>query len=244
MMDSALSLLAVLAATVFAVDLWLDYRRRPRPHIAGYGVGMTMFAVATSAFFIGLSFGWTGPVYRTFYLFGAILNIPFLALGSMFLVVGRRSGHVMAIALGAFTAISTTLTATVPFANPLPESGVPHEIFAEGFGPRLFAIIGGAAGTMILVTLAVVSILRFWRKNRKIVWGNLLIVAGTLAAASGGTGLALGESSAFAVSLLAAVSLIWAGYKVASGRRTTAVATSVSTPDVAHLDPRPDADRL
>jgi hypothetical protein len=229
-MDSALAFLAAVAATVFAVDLWLDYRRRPRPHIAAYGIGMTMFAVATWAFFIGLSFGWTGPVYRTFYLFGAILNIPFLALGSMFLVVGRRSGHVMAIALGAFTAISTTLTATVPFANPLPESGVPHEIFAEGFGPRLFAIIGGAAGTTILVVLAVVSILRFWRKNRKIVWGNLLIVAGTLAAASGGTGLALGESSAFAVSLLAAVSLIWAGYKVASGRRSTAAATSGQPP--------------
>ena len=64
----------------------------------------------------------------------------------MFLVVGRRSGHIMAIALGALTAISTTLTATVPFANPLPETGVPHDVFASGFGPRLFAIIGGALG--------------------------------------------------------------------------------------------------
>jgi hypothetical protein len=197
---------------------------------------MTMFAIATWAFFIGLTFGWTGPVYRVFYLFGAILNIPFLALGSMFLVVGKRSGHVMAVALGAFTAISVTLTATVPFANPLPESGVPHEIFAEGFGPRLFAIIGGAAGTTILLVLAVVSILRFWKSNRRIVWGNLLIVAGTLAAASGGTGLALGESSAFAISLLAAVSLIWAGYKVASGGRSGDATTAHgSAPDEAHL---------
>jgi hypothetical protein len=218
-MDSILALLAAVAATVFASDLWLGYRRRPRPHIAAYGVGMTMFAVATWAFFIGLTYGWTGPVYRAFYLFGAILNIPYLALGSMFLVVGRRSGHVMTIILGAFTAISTTLTATVPFANPLPESGVPHDIFASGFGPRLFAIIGGAAGTTILIVLALVSVFRFWKSNRRIVWGNLLIVAGTFAAASGGTGLALGESSAFAVSLLAAVTLIWAGYRVASGAR-------------------------
>ncbi|MEX1134911.1 MAG: hypothetical protein WED83_08725 [Acidimicrobiia bacterium] len=218
-MDSALALLAALAATVFALDLWLDYRRRPRPHIAAYGAGMTMFAVATWAFFIGLNFDWTGPGYRTFYLFGAILNIPFLALGSMFLVVGRRSGHVMAISLGAFTAISTTLTTTVPFAKPLPVTGIPHEIFADGFGPRLFAIIGGAAGTTILVVLALVSVFRLWKRNRRIVWGNLLILAGTLAAASGGTGLALGESSAFAVSLMAAVTLIWAGYKVASGGR-------------------------
>jgi hypothetical protein len=116
----------------------------------------------------------------------------------------------------------------VPFANPLPESGVPHDIFASGFGPRLFAIIGGAAGSTILIALALVSIFRFWKTNRRIVWGNLLIVAGTFAAASGGTGLALGESSAFAVSLLAAVTLIWAGYRVASGARPTSPAAEVA----------------
>jgi hypothetical protein len=218
-MDTVLALFAALAATAFSIDLWVDYRRRPRPHIAAYGVGMTMFAIATWCFYIGVTFGWTGPVYRTFYLFGAILNIPFLALGSMFLVVGRRSGHVMAIALGAFTAISTTLTATVPFANPLPASGVPHDIFATGFGPRLFAIIGGAMGATILIVLSLVSVFRFWKRNRRIVWGNLLILAGTFAAASGGTGLALGEGSAFALSLMVAVTAIWAGYRVASGAR-------------------------
>jgi hypothetical protein len=61
------------------------------------------------------------------------------------------------------------------------------------------------------------------------VWGNLLIVGGTLAAASGGTGLALGESSAFAVSLLVAVTLIWAGYRVASGKRGANVRPGVET---------------
>ncbi len=230
-MDSVLALLAALAASAFAADLWLDYRRRPRPHITAYATGMSMFAIATWAFYIGLGFGWAGPVYRSFYLFGAILNIPFLALGSMFLVVGRRSGHVMAIALGALTAISTTLTATVPFANPLPASGVPQDVFASGFGPRLFAIIGGATGSTILIILALVSVFRFWQRNRRIVWGNLLIVAGTLAAASGGTGLALGEGSAFALSLLVSVTLIWAGYRVTSGgrRATSSHRTEVLT---------------
>jgi hypothetical protein len=180
-----------------------------------------MFAIATWAFYLGLTFGWTGPLYRTFYLFGAVLNIPYLALGSMFLVVGKRSGHVMAIALGALTAISVTLTATVPFAAELPADGVPHDVFATGFGPRLFAIIGGSTGAMILIVLALVSVFRFWRTNRRIVWGNLLIVAGTFAAASGGTGLALGEGSAFALSLLVAVTLIWAGYRVATRGRSS-----------------------
>ncbi len=218
-MESVLAAVAASAASFFALDLWRDYRRRPRPHIAAYGTGMTMFAVASWALFIGLTFGWTGAVYRTFFLFGAVLNILFLALGSMFLVVGKRAGHVMTIALGALAAISTTLVLTVPFQQPLPETGIPHDMFDTGFGPRLFAIIGGATGATILMVLALVSVIRFWNKDRNIVWGNALILAGTIAAAWGGTGLALGEASGFALSLLIAVTFIWAGYRVASGRR-------------------------
>ena len=220
-MESVLSVAAAIAASLFAFDLWMDYRRRPRPHIAAYGTGMTMFAVATWALFIGVTFGWTGSMYRTFFLFGAVLNIPFLALGSMFLMVGKRSGHAMTIALGALTAFATTLTLTVPFQNPLPDGGIPHarDLFESGFGPRLFAIIGGAVGGTILIVLALVSLARFWKRDRSIVWGNALILAGTLSAAWGGTGLALGEASGFALSLLIAVTLIWAGYRVAAGRR-------------------------
>jgi hypothetical protein len=217
-MDSFLSALAGVCASLFAIDLWRDYRRRPRPHIAAYATGMTMFAIATWALFSGVAFGWTGVSYRTFYLFGAILNIPFLALGSMFLVGGKRAGHIMTLFLGALTAIATTLTLTVPFQKELPSDGIPHDMFATGFGPRLFAIIGAATGTVILIVLSVVSLARFWRKDRNIVWGNALILAGTLTAAWGGSGLALGEAGGFAVSLLLAVSLIWSGYRIASGR--------------------------
>jgi hypothetical protein len=217
--EALISFVAGIGATFFAVDLWRDYRRKPRPHVAAYGAGITMFAIATWALFVGLTFGWTGPVYRTFFLFGAILNIPVLAIGSMFLVVGKRSGHALTVAVGALAAISTTLTLTVPFENPLPTHGIPVGIFPLGFSPRLFAIIGGALGTTILVALSVVSLFRFWRMNRSIVWGNALILLGVVAAAWQGTGLALGDGGGFALSLLIAVSLIWAGYRVASGKR-------------------------
>jgi hypothetical protein len=220
-METLISLAAAALATFFAIDLWRDYSRKPRPHVAAYGTGIAMFAIATWALFIGLAFGWTGPVYRIFFLFGAILNIPVLAIGSMFLVVGRKSGHILTIAVGALAAISTTLTLTVPFENPLPTHGIPVDIFPLGFSPRLFAIIGGAVGTTILVTLSVISVFRFWSKNRSIVWGNALILLGVVAAAWRGTGVALGDGGGFALSLLLAVSFIWAGYKVASGKRNS-----------------------
>ncbi len=218
-MDSFLAGLSGLIASLFAIDLWRDYRRRPRPHIAAYATGISMFAIATWCLFYGVTFGWTGAAYRLFFLFGAVLNIPFLALGSMFLVGGKRAGHIMTLLIGGLTAISTTLVLTVPFQRELPDGGIPHDMFDTGFGPRLFAIIGGAVGSTLLIVLALVSLIRFWKRDRALVWGNALIVAGTFAAAWGGSGLALGEASGFAVSLLLAVSLIWGGYRIASGRR-------------------------
>ncbi|HUO46317.1 MAG TPA: hypothetical protein VM470_05745 [Acidimicrobiia bacterium] len=229
-MDGLIAVGAAVISTAFTLDLARSYRRRPRPHTAAYGVGMALFAIATWALAAGLTFGWTGFSYRTFFLFGAILNIPLLALGSMYLVVGKRAGTITFLLVGAIAAISTTLTTTVAFAAPLPTGGIPHEIFppiSEGFGPRLLAAIAGGLAATVIIILSLVSIFRFWKKNQRVVWGNLLITAGTFAAAWGGTGLAVGEGAAFAISLLLAASLIWAGYRVASGaRRALAVSAA------------------
>lgn len=220
-MDTTLSALAAVAATAFFVDLVRNYLSKERPHVAAYAAGIGTFAVATWALFFGVLAGWTSASYRTFYLFGAIVSVPLLALGSMFLVVGRRSGHLMTFALFPFFAISIPMTLAEPFVGPLPPGGVPagSELFEAGFGPRMWAAIGSGLGATILIILALVSVFRFWRSNRRVVWGNLLILAGTFAASSGGTVLALGEQGGFALSLLLAAGLIWAGYRVASGAR-------------------------
>lgn len=247
-MDLTLAVLAGVAATAFTWDLAIDHRRRPRPHVAAYAVGMAMFAAATWALAIGLGWEWSGPVYRIFFLFGAVLNILYLALGSMYLVVGRRSGTVMFLAVGAISAIATTLVTTVRFDRPLPAGGIPAEIFppiADGFGPRLLAAIGGGLGGSILILLALVSVFRFWRSDRRIIVASLLIMAGTLAAATGGTIFAvLDESSGFALSLLLAVSLIWFGYRVTRSHRSAPggqltvvlIGPSIESPERAHAE--------
>lgn len=246
-MDSILAFVAASAATLFTLDLVFDYRRKPRPHVAAYATGIGMFAIATWALAIALATGWTPISYRTFYLFGAVLNIPVLALGSMFLVIGPRAGHFMTILVGGFAAISTTLVTTVDFERPLPASGVRPDVFppiSDGFGPRLLATIGGGAGTVILVTLALVSVFRFWRKMPRIVAGNALILGGTLAAAWGGTGLAVGVDAAFVVSLFLAALLLWIGYRVTKGARPRPVAKprivllgpSTEAPERAHAE--------
>ena len=221
-MRVGVAFLAGLVATLFFVDLLRAYRRSRRPHTAAYMAGIGFFAIATWALFVGAASGWTSASYRTFFLFGAIVNIPVLALGSMFLVVGRRAGHAMLLLLFPFFAISIPMTLAQPFdGGSLPADGVPggRELWAEMFGPRLWAAIGGGTGATIIIVLALVSVFRFWRRNRRLVWGNLVIVAGTLAASTGGTILAFGIDWGFSASLLAAATLIWAGFRIAVGAR-------------------------
>ncbi len=232
MVDVALSALAALAATGFFVDLMRSYFVRPRQHVAAYTAGIGFFSLATWALFLGVTFGWASATFRTFYLFGAIINVPFLALGSMFLVAGRRSGHAMLFFLFPLFAISVPMTLSEPLVGALPPDGVPagSDLFASGFGPRMWAAVSGGTGTTVLIVLAVVSIVRFWTRDRRIITANLLIVAGTAAAAGGGTGLALGEASGFAVSLLAAATLIWTGFRVAQGARAPHLTEPPSNP--------------
>lgn len=221
-MNAAASLAAGVVATLFCVDLVRRYRASPSPHTAAYATGIGFFALATWALFVGTATGWTSASYRTFFLFGAIVNIPVLALGSMFLVVGRRAGHAMLLLMFPFFAISIPTTLAQPFdAGVLPPGGVPsgRDLWVDMFGPRLWAAIGGGMGATIIILAALVSLVRFFRRNPRLVWGNLAIVAGTLAASTGGTILALGLDWGFSASLLVAVTLIWAGYRIASGAR-------------------------
>lgn len=221
-----LAVAAAVVSTAATLDLARDLRRRPRPHLSAYTAGMTMFALAVWALCSALAWGWGGLNYRTFFLFGGVLNIPFLALGSVFLSVGARAGHIMTVGLFGFSAMATTLVAVTPFARPLPDGGIPSDIFPSiaeaGFGPRLLAAIAGGMGTLILVTAALWGAVRFRRSNPRRAAGNLVITAGVLAAATGGAILGfLHESSAFSISLLATASLIWWGYRLATSPGVT-----------------------
>lgn len=234
-MDTALAVLAAIVATGFSLDLWLSYRSRPRAHAVAWAVAMSLFAVATWALVLGLAGGWGDTTFRVFYYLGAIANIPLLALGSVYLVLGDRAGRRSRNVLVVFLATAAWVTMTAVPQAVVADVGIPEgsEVFdmplndIEGGvalpSPRLFAAVAGGVGTIAIVSLALWSTRRTWSTNRRIAIGNLFIVAGVAAPATGGSLIALGEGSAFALTLLVGATLLWAGYRVASGRRVLSV---------------------
>ncbi|MGI9022434.1 MAG: hypothetical protein ACR2HV_04235 [Acidimicrobiales bacterium] len=246
--ESALAAAAALVALAMAMstyERWLTGRRR---HELAWSVSLAMFFVGASALWFGAANGWTDLTFRLFYLFGAILNVPFLALGTAYLLGGQQRGDRWA----AIVALGSAFAAGVVLVAPL-QAAVPSERLPQGsdvFGalPRVLAAVASGAGATVVLGGAVWSAWRFWRRRggaspvpaARLAGANLLIAAGTLVLGAGGLfNSVLDEMQAFAVTLLVGIALLFTGFLVAttaSSRPRPAVSPAPETAGPADED--------
>ncbi len=79
------SLVATVVSAVFAARLvrrWVA-GGRTNPAMLAWSISIVMFSVASLMLLLGVVVGWSEPSFHVFYLFGAVLNVPWLALGSV-----------------------------------------------------------------------------------------------------------------------------------------------------------------
>ena len=101
-LSSALSFVFAL----FLLDQWLE-RRRSYQLI--WTIGMLWYGISAGTEFWGGAFGWSEPLYRTWYLIGAVYVAGWLGLGTMFLLGRTRFGYGAAFSVllaGLFTYLS------------------------------------------------------------------------------------------------------------------------------------------
>jgi len=91
-MVAGLAFFATAIATLFANATAVRWSRTRAPHQAAWTVALALFALASAALATGASTGWDEGTFRAFYLLGAILNVPWLALGTVYLFTSRRVG--------------------------------------------------------------------------------------------------------------------------------------------------------
>jgi hypothetical protein len=90
----------------FLIDQW---RERRRAYQAIWAIGMLWYALSAGTEFLGGAFGWSEPLYRVWYLIGAIWVAGWLGLGTAFLLSRTRFGYAFSFALllaGLFTYLS------------------------------------------------------------------------------------------------------------------------------------------
>ncbi len=105
-MSVALPAATSLIALFFAVALLDQWQERRRPFQAVWALGMLFFGLASGCEAVAGASGWSEPLYRTWYLTGAVWTAGWLGLGTAFLLGRTRFGYAFALSLflaGLFT---------------------------------------------------------------------------------------------------------------------------------------------
>jgi len=210
---------AAAASAAFAVAVLRQYAARRRPYQLAWGIALSMFTVASLALMAGVVAGWSPVSFKLYYLFGAVLNVPWLALGTVELLAGPAARRAYLAALTAFTLVSVVLVALARVTA----ADLAGRLLPEGkeFLPvavRVLAVVGNTVGTLVVVGGAVASglAMRTRRDLRPRFEGTLLIALGVLLAASGGVLAFLASSDKLALGLAVGASVMYLGFRRAS----------------------------
>ena len=200
-------------AAVFALVVLRQYAGHRKTYQLMWATGFAMFAIAAFAGYLAQSGGSTDAEYRLFYLFGAILNVAWLALGTLYLLAPRRWADfaLAAVALLSVVAVYAVVSAPVNLAAASVPSG---KGYPDGSLPRLLAAVASIAGSLILVAGALYSAWTFLRRRRngRRAVANVIIAVGVFIVAAGGTATFTGATGILEAANLIGLSVMFAGF--------------------------------
>ncbi len=211
-MNTVIPLISTIVALVFAITVLSQFFTREKPYQLAWAVGLFMYFISTGTEFWT---GWQGldeTVYRLWYLFGAILVVAYLGLGTVYLLLRRRIAHIVlaVIAVASIYAAFRVFTADIDLSviTQLSGTAMPDSI-------RRMTPFFNVFGTVALVGGAIYSAIVF-RRSRNMgyrVLSNVLIAGGAILPALGGSLLRLGWSvQTFYLLELAGIVVIFIGF--------------------------------
>ena len=218
-MTTAIPLITAIVSLIFAFTVLDQFFARRKPFQLVWAVGLLMYSVAAGSEFWMESQGLLESelAYRLWYLIGAIFVAAWLGMGTVYLLLKRRTANwVMGVLLAVSVyAIYAVLSADVDLSR-LTVDGVTvinGDAMPDSIR-RLTPILNGL-GTLALVGGAAWSAWVFWRKRllpHRVV-SNVLIAVGAILPAVGGTSLKTGGSTeAFYILELVGIVIIFVGF--------------------------------
>lgn len=94
-----LPLLSSVASFVFGALVFAQWLQRRRSFQLVWAVGLLWYGISTGTEFVGSAFGWSEPLYRTWYLIGAFFVAAYLGMGTVYLLAKTRFGYFVAATL-------------------------------------------------------------------------------------------------------------------------------------------------
>jgi hypothetical protein len=224
-MVTGLAFLATATASLFAESALVRWTQRRSPHLSAWAVALALFALASALLALGTSNGWDRGTFRVFYLFGAVLTVPWLALGSVALLLGPDVARRARWFLVFFSGLAAGVLLSAPM-DAVRGTAIPVGKDVFDAGPRALAAIGSGAGAVVIIAGALLSAVHFARDRRstdgaRLAGANALVALGTLVLSGGGLVQGIvGHDEAFTLTLAIGIGVIYAGFLVAEMSRS------------------------
>ncbi len=213
-----------IVAAVFSSIVLRRYHERGGTHLLWWGVGLVLYGVGTLTESLTTIFGWDEKVFRAWYISGALCGGAPLAQGTAYLLLRRRTAHILAVILVAVISIAAVLVMLSPIDYALVEG---HRLSGKVLEWKRIRLISPFINTYAAIFLIGGAILSAWRyrpdpaMHHRFV-GNVLIAIGAILPGIGGTFTRFGHVEVLYVTEFVGILLIFAGYRrnVGGGRST------------------------
>ncbi len=221
--EAVLPLVATVVAWEFALALFRRWRAARRPYLRSWAISLFLFAAGSGFLWYGEAFGWSSPVFRGFYICGALLSVPWLAQGELELLAKPLVARITLAFLVLFSLDAAIVVGASSYVEGKVVSGfaVPQGSNYFGALPRVLVVLSNAVGTLVVVGGTLWS---GWRSRgrgpaaRARFRGTLVITLGVLVAAAGGALTFLSKVNSQAATLAIGVAVMYAGFVLASRR--------------------------
>src|SRR5262249_10221120 len=143
-LQTALAVGAALVALAFAMSTFERWLARHRRHELAWSIALAFFCLAAASLAAGAGLGWNSVWFRLFYLFRAIAHVPFLALGTIYLLAGERAGDLWAAIIALVVTFAAGVLTVVPLTAAVPVDRLPQG--SEVFPPLPQVLAGVCSG--------------------------------------------------------------------------------------------------
>ena len=167
LLPTATSVLAIL----FSVALLDQWRERRHGFQLTWAIGMLFFGIGAGAEALAAAGGWSDPLYRAWYLTGAVLTPAWLGLGTALLLGKTRFGYTYAVLLllSGFVALMIRNSPNYAGAGPLPilylvgavilAIAIAVETYFQNDGWTKFAAAAIVGSTILAFVLMAITVL-------------------------------------------------------------------------------------
>src|SRR6266851_7597580 len=154
-------LIAGAVGGAFAAVVARQYLSRRKPYQAIWAVALAMFAAAALFETAGQAFGWSDGSYKGYYLFGGLLNVGWLGLGSLLLIASPRVGRIAMIGMLLISIVCLFAVVAAHTDGNLLKAQVPARGAIDV--PSILPLITNLGGSLLLIGGAAWSA---WRAAR------------------------------------------------------------------------------